>query len=212
VVVGKWETRSVFQGGAAPVFSAAFFPCHFARKLLRCPISQAAVRTPPIVLIPPSYHLLPDLEPIPEPAHPQAFVPQLAEKIFRLTVLHRPARLDMHQLDLALDASPPFPNPKSSSALGGFNGVGQNPAEIQTKQRRNRRNSERIAAFCAAARSSDFAVQAGAREARSRKECAAYLSESTNDSSRGHLFLEFPGPAYRALSLTPQSISDSGGA
>src|ERR1700685_2943704 len=41
VVVGaveKWETRSVFQGGGATVFSIAFLPAHFPRKLLRCPI------------------------------------------------------------------------------------------------------------------------------------------------------------------------------
>ena len=54
---GKWETRSVFQGGEAPVFSTAFLAAVFPRKLLRRPIPQTAVRSFAVVRGPPSRDL-----------------------------------------------------------------------------------------------------------------------------------------------------------
>jgi hypothetical protein len=43
MAVGKCE-RAAFSKGAAPVFSATFCAAHFARELLRRPVSQTAVR------------------------------------------------------------------------------------------------------------------------------------------------------------------------
>src|SRR5215469_11823857 len=65
VGVGKWETRSVFQGGEAAVFSTSRIP----RELLGRPITQAAVRPLLIVLSPPSRDFPARLKQIPEPAH-----------------------------------------------------------------------------------------------------------------------------------------------
>jgi len=104
VAVGKWETRSVFQGGEAAVFSTAFFPAHFARELLRRPVPQTAVWPLSIVFGSPIRDLPPRFEQIPKPAYTQTFVPQLAVETLHAPVLHRPPRLDMHQLDLPLDA------------------------------------------------------------------------------------------------------------
>ena len=66
--------------------------------------TQTAVRSFPVVLDPLGGDLPPRLEQIPEPVHAQAFVPQLAVKTLYLPVLHRRARLEVHQIDLPLDA------------------------------------------------------------------------------------------------------------
>src|SRR3972149_10778511 len=102
VAVGKWESRSDFQGGAAPVFSTA--PGRLTRELRRRAIPQAAVRPVLVVLLPPGGDLPARLEQVPEPAHIQALLPHPPVKTLHASVLHRSSWLNVHQLDLLLDA------------------------------------------------------------------------------------------------------------
>src|SRR4029077_15025458 len=74
-----------------------------ARELPRRQISQTAVRTFFVVFFSPCSDLGPRFKQIPKPARVQAFVSQLSVKTFYMSVLHRPPRLDVHQLDLPLD-------------------------------------------------------------------------------------------------------------
>ena len=74
------------------------------REFLRRPVSQAAVRPLFVVFSPPHRDPFPRLEQIPEPAHPQALLPHPPVKTFHASVLHRTSRLNVHQLDLLLDA------------------------------------------------------------------------------------------------------------
>ena len=75
-----------------------------ARELPRRQISQTAVRTFFVVFLSPCSDLGPRFKQIPKPARVQAFVSQLSVKTFYMSVLHRPPRLDVHQLDLPLQA------------------------------------------------------------------------------------------------------------
>src|SRR4029077_8522194 len=79
------ETRSVFQGGEATVFSTAFGRCKFVRRL----IPQRAMRPYRVVVHPPGLDQLSCLSQIHEPVLVQAFVSKLPVEAFNERVLRR---------------------------------------------------------------------------------------------------------------------------
>ena len=99
--VGKWETRRVFQGGAAAVFSRA---CGPRRKRVRCQVPKTAVGPGLVVFAPPGRDLAPRVKQVVEPADVQELVPHSAVKTLQPAVLHRSARLDVKGLNLVLHA------------------------------------------------------------------------------------------------------------
>ena len=110
VAVGKWETRSVFQGGAAPVFSTAFCAALARANSAACG-TQTAVR--PLLVISPPRRDLRRASTIRNQLT-ASIRPQFAVKTLHASVLHRPPRLDVHQLDL------PFDTPRQKITAGQF--------------------------------------------------------------------------------------------
>src|SRR6185312_2906150 len=91
---------SIFQAGAARVFSTA----HSRRKFKRCLVVQTTVGPLLVILSPPVSNLPSGVEQVLEPAYSQAFLPQTAMETFYMCVLRRLARLNVNQFDLPIDA------------------------------------------------------------------------------------------------------------
>jgi hypothetical protein len=81
--MGKWETRSVLQGGEATVFPTAFG----RRKFFRGLVPQRAMQPSGVVVHPPGLDQLPYLSQIQEPVLVQAIVLELPVEAFTERVL-----------------------------------------------------------------------------------------------------------------------------
>src|SRR5450756_777930 len=79
--VGKWETRSVFQGG----FTAIFSTVADCGKLGRGSVGERRVRAVMIVIAPPQVQLPASVGQGEEHFHVQVLVPQLAVERFDIT-------------------------------------------------------------------------------------------------------------------------------
>jgi len=84
--MGKWETRSVLQGGEATIFSTAFGRRKFFRRL----VPQRAMQPSGVVVHPPGLDQLSCLSQIQEPVLVQAFVLEFSVEAFADRVLRRP--------------------------------------------------------------------------------------------------------------------------
>src|SRR5438552_165451 len=85
-----WEAFSAFHIGTACL----------QPELLRRPVVERAVRTLAVVLAPPARQGAPYIVERTEPARVQALVAQPAVEALDMSVLHRPAGLDVYQPDL----------------------------------------------------------------------------------------------------------------
>jgi hypothetical protein len=97
-VEGKWETRSVFQGGSI----AVFFSAAYVGELVRRPIGQCRVRTVVVVVLAPQGQLVTSISQGEEDFHVQALIAQLAVEALDIAVLDRLARPDEIQVHSVL--------------------------------------------------------------------------------------------------------------
>src|SRR2546427_5641743 len=100
VAVGKWETRRVFQGHEVTVFSTAFRARQ--TELLRCSISETAVRANRVVVNTPDLDVASGIGDRDEPVFIQAGIPKFAVVAFDKSVLCRFAGLNEVKLHAAL--------------------------------------------------------------------------------------------------------------
>jgi hypothetical protein len=96
--VGKWETRSVFQGGFIAVFSTAAA----GGELRRGAIGQRQTQAVMVVVAAPEMQLPPSVGQSKEDLHVQALVAQLAVEAFDIPVLDRLAREDEVEVNAVL--------------------------------------------------------------------------------------------------------------
>src|SRR6266481_1092273 len=130
--VGKWETRSVFQGGLAAVFSTV--PGRGFCKLFRCTIAERRVRTALVVVLTPCFDRLPGLRQAAEPVFIEALVPQSSIETLHVSVLHRSSGLDIVPPD-SLFAGPLLQHPAGElRSVVGADLSGQSALQLQPFQ------------------------------------------------------------------------------